>query len=362
MARHIRQQIDCNFSASWLSEYQQDRTDVDGILKQTRQIKWLISIVLVLQLMPGSALAAPYIQSIQEAPGDLVDIGSLRMHIHCVGDRSPTVVLDSGMGGFSLDWLKVQSRLADHVRVCAYDRAGYGWSEQGPSPRITEQIVDELHELLKAYELEPPYILVGHSFGGYNMQYYAKVYPKKTAGLVLVESSHPDQADRMPDIPAVRERASGARMISMFDPSFVRMYPEDYRDMVLRIFSTEKFHFTRQREYLNFTQSGVQVAEIERQITVPMAVITRGKRSYDTTPYGRQQERVWKQLQKELLNISSNSWQIIAEDSGHLVHFSQPELVAKTIMSVVSRYCENQPDKKRHSIHSWCTQMVIESP
>lgn len=311
-------------------------------------------VLLMLCLFSPVCFSDGHIENIHTPPGKMVDIGTHRLHFNCVGENKPAVIFDSGLGGFSLDWLRVQEALQDRIMSCAYDRAGYGWSDHGPSPRVTEQIVDELHSALEKLEIEPPYILVGHSFGGYTAQYFSKLYPQLTAGLVLVESSHPEQASRMPDMPAARQRSGNSRMVTMLDPSFIKNYPESYQQLARQILSTEKYIFAQRREYLNFTQSGVEVAQVNRKLDVPLAVITRGEKVWEQTPYGEQQDIIWMELQKELLLLSSDSWQVIAEKSGHLVHFQQPDLVAETVLSVARRYCHQQKDKSYNNPQHFC--------
>src|SRR6266496_3369803 len=126
-------------------------------------------------------------------PGKLVDIGGYRLHINCTGTGSPTVILDAGLGGTSLDWSKVQPAVARFTRVCSYDRAGYGWSDTGPGPRTSQQIVKELHLLLVHAQISGPYLLVGHSLGGLNMRLYAYRYPQEVAGMVLLDSTSEHQ-------------------------------------------------------------------------------------------------------------------------------------------------------------------------
>jgi pimeloyl-ACP methyl ester carboxylesterase len=126
-------------------------------------------------------------------PGEMVDVGGYSLHINCVGRGSPTVVLDAGTGEMSANWVLVQREVSNTTRVCAYDRAGMGWSEMGPEPRDATQITGELHALLEGAGIEGPYVLVGHSFGGLYAQTYAARYPEEVAGVGLVESSHPEQ-------------------------------------------------------------------------------------------------------------------------------------------------------------------------
>jgi pimeloyl-ACP methyl ester carboxylesterase len=102
------------------------------------------------------------------APGRMVDLGGWRVHLHCTGERragQPTVLLEAGAGGFSVDWSLVQPEVSRFARVCSYDRAGMGWSELGPRPRTLRQIVWELHTLLERAGERLPVVLVGHSYG-----------------------------------------------------------------------------------------------------------------------------------------------------------------------------------------------------
>src|SRR5215216_5553459 len=132
--------------------------------------------------------------------GQKVGVGGYSLHINCVGQGSPTVVLDAGSGGFSAHWVRVQREVSDTTRVCAYDRAGMGWSEMGPDPRDAQQITSELHTLLGKAGIEGPYVLVGHSFGGMYVQTYAARYPEEVAGVALVDSStDPDQFGQRPE-------------------------------------------------------------------------------------------------------------------------------------------------------------------
>jgi pimeloyl-ACP methyl ester carboxylesterase len=121
----------------------------------------------------------------------MVSVSGHNMHLYCTGKAGggPTVVMDSGLGGGVLDWQTVQQKVAKFARVCSYDRSGIGWSESGPSPRTSPQIVKELHALLENAGVGGPYVLVGHSFGGANMQLYASEYSDEVAGMVLVDSA-----------------------------------------------------------------------------------------------------------------------------------------------------------------------------
>src|SRR6266536_5507005 len=120
-------------------------------------------------------------------PGQLIDVGGYKLHIFCMGAGSPTVILDHVGAGNSAQWALVQPEIAKTTRVCAYDRAGFGWSDPGPAPRDARQNVQELHALLTNAHIAPPYVLVGHSFGGDVARLYADQYRDQVAGMVLVD-------------------------------------------------------------------------------------------------------------------------------------------------------------------------------
>jgi pimeloyl-ACP methyl ester carboxylesterase len=122
-----------------------------------------------------------------------VDIGGYLLKINCTGNGSPTVILEAGLGDVSIEWSRVQPEIAKFARVCSYDRAGYGSSDAGPMPRTSQQIAKELHTLLQNAREAPPYLLVGHSFGGYNVRVFNGNYPDEVTGIVLVDSTQEDQ-------------------------------------------------------------------------------------------------------------------------------------------------------------------------
>jgi pimeloyl-ACP methyl ester carboxylesterase len=234
----------------------------------------------------------------------------------------------------------VQERLRGNTRVCAYDRAGYGWSEAGPSPRSTDQIAGELWTLLGAAEIEPPYVLVGHSFGGYNVEYFAKMHPRATAGLVLVDASHPRQAERLPDLPARANAPDPRRLVTFFNPTVIqRHFPESLWFPIMALMTTPKAMEAEQRELLNFTVSASQVEQAGELPQVPLIVVTRGRRVWPEGPMGDAREQSWAELQQELAQSVPGGRQIIAANSGHLIHLDEPEVVAGAVREVLRRSC-----------------------
>ena len=125
-------------------------------------------------------------------PGRLIDVGGFRLHLYCAGSGSPAVVMDAALGGSSISWSLIQPDIASVTRACSYDRAGFGWSDAGPMPRTAGRMADELYVLLERAGVAPPFVLVGHSFGGLVMRIFAARHRDKVAGLVLVDPAHPE--------------------------------------------------------------------------------------------------------------------------------------------------------------------------
>lgn len=131
-------------------------------------------------------------------PQKLVDIGGRRLNLFCLGRGSPTVILEGGLGASSIDWRKVHSELARTTRVCAYDRAGYGFSDPGPLPRDTAHLANDLAALTRAARLQPPYVLVGASLGGLIVRLYADTHLRDVGGMVLLDPEIEHDERRVP--------------------------------------------------------------------------------------------------------------------------------------------------------------------
>jgi pimeloyl-ACP methyl ester carboxylesterase len=267
-------------------------------------------------------------------PGKLVDVGGYRLHIHCLGEGSPTVILESGAGEASPMWGWIQPQLAGITRVCAYDRAGFGWSDDGPQPREAQQIVNELHALLRNAGVQPPYILAGHSLGGELMRLYAGVHPDQVLGLVLIDSSHPEQMDRMPNI---QEETAQGRLLTRAGAlsapfGLMRLYwgdggpnpdlPPQESAAMRAFFATSRPYITMLAEDRARPQLDSQVAEIETPESLPLVVL-----SQDTTGE-------WMVLQEELAKLSSQSEWRVVQDASHMGLLTNPQFASQTSAAI----------------------------
>ncbi|MFO1434832.1 MAG: alpha/beta hydrolase [Gammaproteobacteria bacterium] len=279
---------------------------------------------------------------VMNPPGRMVDIGGYSLHIDCRGEGSPTVVMEAGLGGVSLEWLPVQRFLSHYGRVCTYDRAGNGWSDAGPEPRTTSVITDELYRLLNAAGESAPYVLVGHSFGGYTAQMFAERYPNITAGLVLIDSSHPDQVARFLAPPlnlnTAPSKTTGAVVLMSGPPPIPANLPEEIQMPAAMLMTLRKTRMTVAQEYLYFSDSGEEIRHEGQMPAVPMVVITRGideRSRHHADPKAEMIESVWMQMQDELAAMSPQSAHIVADRSGHHIHLDQPQLVVDAVTMVV---------------------------
>jgi len=286
--------------------------------------------------------------------GHLVQAGWIRMNIDCNGQGSPTVILESGSGGPSVDWLMVQPEVA-FARVCSYDRAGYGWSESGPEPRSSLQIARELKQLMLAAGENGPYVLVGHSMGGYDIRVYAGQYPNDVAGMVLVDASHEDQDLRKPE--SIRKwlqddrRYPRRKKLKYFlqlhlgwarltaDGEVPSFWPKAFREEEAFLTLPTKHQFAVIDEDQVFsTLSAAQVRSAGNLGDRPMIVLT-ATRQDDSPPdipprEAQAEEYIWvHQLQPELARLSTHGKQIVV-DSSHEMPTEHPEVVISAIHEV----------------------------
>lgn len=261
-------------------------------------------------------------------PGQRYDIGGYRIHIQCLGEGSPTVIIDTGLGDDSSDWQGILQQSSQLSRTCVYDRPGYAWSDYGPRPRNSKRIAYELALLLKQAHILPPYILVGHSFGGYNLRLFAASHPDDVVGLILVESSHERQYDRL-NIklpPPYKGRRNIIITAKAKKNSTNNPKPQILRDHAYR---------TASEEISALSESSRQVQQLGNTPTVPLIVISRGKAEWYGNDNARNREKIWIELQQDLSRLSPISQHIFAHRSGHDIPQQQPEIIIAAIADMI---------------------------
>jgi pimeloyl-ACP methyl ester carboxylesterase len=331
----------------------------DPPIPSTISQSWLPRAIRVLITLITALLVVGFLyENISEArerrfhpmPGQLVDMGGYKMHIDCIGQGSPTVILDAGLGDSFISWNKVQPEIAKFARTCSYDRAGIGYSDPSPRPRTSEDFAQELHILLHNAGVPPPYLLVGHSMGGFDVRLYASLYPSEVAGMVLVDSSHPEQQKRLP--PAINDLdATWLREQEFFEFTMPFGIPRLLgfcgNDAAVRAVDCN-FHSAREAvaELKTISQSAAQTAATGSLGDIPLVVLSHDP---DTPQLDLPEDLVkptndaWERMQEDLTHLSTRGKQIIAKNSGHYIQLDRPDIVIEAIRGVVDQARQPQP-------------------
>ncbi len=320
-------------------------------------------------------------------PGRLVDLGSHRLHVLESGSGGPTVLLEAGLMSTVLSWSELQRQLARSNRVVSYDRAGLGWSDLGPMPRTADRIVDELHTMLQRAAIPPPYVLVGHSFGGLTMPLFAARFPEEISGMVLVdpvspaEWNPPSEHDRklarigakvcrraalLSRIGLIRFVAflltSGAkkpasylvRLISRGTPAdsgsvsspWFAALPASEKAMASVFWIQSKFALTIASQLENLPLSAARVNELDKFCDMPVVIL-----SAHTAPEHRRKEHA---AMATRLPLGDH---MLAGRSNHWIMQEEPELVIRAIEKVVKHPQNHDP-----SVATLHQQPVLHKP
>jgi len=301
-------------------------------------------------------------------PGRMIKAGAQRLHVYETGEGDPTVVLEAGISATICNWQLIQPEIAKFTRVLSYDRAGLGWSDRARTPRTVSSIVDELHEMLLAADVPPPYVLVGHSFGGIVARLYTMRYPSEIAGIVLVdpvllEEWHPLSRERkrmliggavlsrwggfLARLGVVRftlnrlaggrsrlPRAIGRAAASGQGLSTMERLIGEVRKMPKELWPAIQSHWSLPK---TFASMGSHLAKMPESVScifdappldVPVTMLT-GVRSLTKWPSDGP------------ARVSTNSSHIVAENSGHWIQLDEPDLVVEAIRSMVNRVRED---------------------
>jgi len=283
-------------------------------------------------------------------PGKLFDVGGYSMHIHCIGQGIPAVILDSGLGDSYLSYHKVQPQIAQFARVCSYDRAGIGYSDSSSKSRTSKIMAEELQALLRAAGIAPPYILVGHSLGGYTVRLYASLYPSQVVGMALIDASHPDQENRFsPELKNMegtwlREAEFLAYTMPLGIPRLMGLCDDDPAQRAAEC----NWHTAREgvAELKAFPESAAQTAATSSLGDMPLAVLSHDpdKPSAELPPdLSKPTNDAWEKMQEELSHLSTRGTQTIAKNSAHYIQIDRFDVVIEAIRRVVEQARAAQP-------------------
>jgi pimeloyl-ACP methyl ester carboxylesterase len=337
-------------------------------------LRYLPCLLPALVAMPGSPA-----QQVPSPPpaGVLVDIGGQRLHVNCAGRGSPTVILESGTGDVSVIWALVQPEVAKFTRVCSYDRGGYAWSDPGNRPRTFAQLALELRTALQRLNVDPPYVLVGQSYGGLVIRGFVARYPRDVAGMVLVDAVHEDQQVVYGGQPhRIRESAKGrpspipriAR--GPAPPAAVDSAPSSTPEKPLEapfdrlpLPAQRVWRWAESQPQLQDSQSAeldwspeeharMHAERLSNRATLgdlPLAVLARTTGGYpagmSVTPEALEKER--RELQADLALLSRRGKLVFAEHAGHNLHLEDPGLVVRSIEEIVKQVREERVESRK---------------
>ena len=300
----------------------------------------------------------PYVE-----PGQLVNVGGRRINLHCMGAGGPTVILMAGLFSWSVVWYKTQPAIAQTTRVCAFDRAGYGFSDPGPRPQIISDVVDDLHAALSAGSIPGPYVLVGHSLGGIEARLYAQRWPKEVVGMVLVDTSPAAEGlvnENQPGFDEVAGRESyAADMLHCaflvangpLDPSkpeyndctSATALPSDtpaaYRSIWPQFFTA--YYFADKVSLMSSVYTHRYDGVDHRRLgAMPLVVLspedTWGKSGTpESVWFHRSYSKVWIAMHEALAHLSSRGTHRFIKGSGHHIQLDKPQAVIDAVDDVL---------------------------
>ncbi|KHF41681.1 alpha/beta fold hydrolase [Halalkalibacter okhensis] len=235
-----------------------------------------------------------------------VQVDDCKLFAKIIGESytKPTIVMEAGYGDDSKTWDSVIDELSMLSKVLVYDRAGVGKSEANSKPRTSFQMVRELNELIKKAKIKPPYILVGHSFGGVNARIYATEYPLEVCGLLLIDSTPEEYRER-------------------FLPTMTKAFQKAYNNQ-----------FVHECNYDEFNESLHYVKATKRKLDVPLMVLSAGKKAH----YSYKSQKLWNDMQRECVDLSSNGEFMIVENSAHYIHHEEPQVVINALKKLMDHW------------------------
>lgn len=295
-----------------------------------RQFSLLLHLFIVLAslLASCSTVSTPQPPTPTPMPSGMVEVGGHELYYECSGQGTPTVILESGSGGDSSAWAAVKLGLAGTTRICAYDRANLGRSDQVPGPRTYHDMTQDLRVLLEKAHIGEPYILVGHSMGGMLVRIFADQHPGEVAGIVLVDSAHPDM---------------GLHLLACLPPESADE-PENIR--YLRQWFTWMSDSSHEPPFVDSEVqdtlvSNRQVRDVESLGDLPLVVISQapnipglGYQIVASSEIDACLRQTWQDMQGELAGLSSKTSRLTAQ-GGHMIPLEQPELIVQAIIDLV---------------------------
>lgn len=335
--------------------------------KRLRRVTEMIVLTMVMLIAAAlgsgamfNVVATQYFFAHHSVLGNFYDVDGYKMHLLCLGEGIPALVLDAGLGNDSLIWDNVQPELSKITRVCSYDRAGFGWSEPRPDPRDADHIAHELHRLLNEAGVTGSVVLMGHSISGLYIRAYTASYPQSVSGLVFVDSSTPLQEDRFPPEVAQafkKESMEFQKLEWLYILGIPRVmgqctpeegFSESVRKMIAEDQCRPSLFAAIAQEDKSFRQSGNETIHTGPFGALPILIFSEDPEHSppsDIPPQAAQSvSKVWNEMQEELKNLSTRSRRIVAKGSGHYVQIDRTRLLIEEVTNFVRQIRGEMPE------------------
>ncbi|MEO0563472.1 MAG: alpha/beta hydrolase [Chloroflexota bacterium] len=304
-----------------------------------------------------SVVIAAHAQELPPAPGELFEVNGQQMHLSCTGEGEITVLIEAGVGGFSLNFSELQGELNEHTRVCSYDRLGYGWSDPLPNNTFDlDTATANLHNLFNVAEVPPPYLVISHSFGAAITRAYHAAYPGEIVGMVFLDAVHPDlavqvegysaalerQLDQLGPLVALIGNLSEANATDQLPDTPAGQPAADVQDAFVEIVTREAFLDVVRAEGRYLAEALPTVVLPSTVGELPLVVVTHGMPERFTflgawmgAEQAAQAEETWQALQRDLTTLAPDARLVVATESRHSIHQDQPELVVSLVLAML---------------------------
>jgi pimeloyl-ACP methyl ester carboxylesterase len=333
-----------------------------NVIKPYRKLKLLgliLITIILLALVSGiiyEFISYKNIKSNYRPDGQMIEVGNREIHMNIKGTKTslPPVVIETGTGNWSYDWSNIQNEVSKHTQVITYDRAGYGWSDPPLNGFSIDKTIDDLSRILESSKIDTPAILVGHSVGGIYSRLFADKYPEKVSGLVLVDSRNEffseqaakfnekffetqDQTMNLIFSQIGIVRLIGEKMISVSIPDYISA--EKYVNV-----HWDSPFFKVLDEEIKQIKNGEKLLEDTQFLgNKPLTIVTPNNVEMQATELGFSEKeesnirKKWKNSQKQLTNLSTNSEIILVRNSSHSVMYDQPEVIVEAIIKMANK-------------------------
>lgn len=330
-----------------MSAHRMKRARIAGIV-----VALIVGLALLVLATGAAYNALAQRKRIAEAhlPGQIYQVNGHGMHMVCMGNGSPAIVLDTGLGDDFTTWLKVQPALSKVTRVCSFDRSGFGASEMTPGPHDAATLSAQLHELLRQTGIEKPFVLMGHSISGLYLRSYATRYTGDLAALVFVDGATPLQDDRVPrSLVAIQDqqRSEMPWQKLLMTIGWYRLHGDcdsvtpgfEAYGAIIRANNCAPTQFDALEAELDAERnSGEETLHAGPFPHLPVLILSRDPASLPSTwpvEVAKANAVVWNQMQEESKRLSPVSRRVIARGSDHYIHVDRPDLVIREVTQLV---------------------------